>query len=316
MKKKLLFIVINILLILVGLFAIELYIWNKENDSLKQRGVFPPNIEKLGFHKGIKKFNFDPKYFPTPENGYGRAPEGLNYKGKPLVIFGCSYAYGYQLEPTQTLSYKLAEKAKLPVYNRAFISWGIQHMLYQSKVEDLYATIPEPEYVMYVYINDHIRRLYLLSFSSWNILEEEFNLRYKDKNDELIEIKNQNEILNQIKRLYLTNKIQHLLVNKEMNNQKNKEKRYDFALKHFVEAKNEMQKHWNKTKFVVLFYNTTEDDEYLKNKLKENDFIVLDTKELTNADLATDEFLNQDKLHPNENAWELIAEKLIKELKL
>lgn len=316
MKKKILFVIVNILLILVALFAIELIIWNKENNSLKQMGVFPPNIEKIGFHNGIKKTNINFEYFPTPNNGYGRAPEGIEYKKSPFVIFGCSYAYGYQLENNQTLSYKLSKKAKIPVYNRAFTGWGIQHMLYQTRIEKLYEIIPKPQYVMYIYMHDHIRRLYLLSFSYWNILAEEFNLRYKEKDSKLIEIKNQNTILNQIKRLYFVNKIQHQLTNKEMTNSKTLKKRYDFALKHFVESKQNMQKHWQDTKYIVLFYDKTDGDEYLRNKLKENDFIVLDAQTLANVDLTTDEFLTANKLHPNEKVWDLITPKLIEELKL
>lgn len=315
MKKKLLYIVINLLLLMVVIFGIELSIWNKENQFLRDNGIIAQN-ENIGFHKGIKKFHFNIDYFPTPENGYGVAPEGLNYKKKPIVIFGCSYAYGYQLERKQTLTYKLAQNAKIPVYNRAYTSWGIQHMLYQSRIEKLYEILPEPEYVMYVFINDHIRRLYLLSFSSWNILAEEFNLRYKEKDGELIEIKNQNGFLNQIKRLYFANKIQHLMTNKKMLDSKNRTNRYDFAIKHFVEAKQEMQKHWKNTKFVVLFYDKTANDKYLKDKLTENDFIVLDATTLTDENLATKKYLTQDKLHPNEKAWDILVPQITKELKL
>ena len=145
MKKKFLYIVINLLLILVILFGVELSIWNKENQFLKDNGIIQKN-ESIGFHKGIKNFHFDIDHFPTPENGYGVSPEGLNYKKKPIILFGCSYAYGYQLEREQTLTYKLAQNAKIPVYNRAFTGWGIQHMLYQSKIEKLYEILPEPEY--------------------------------------------------------------------------------------------------------------------------------------------------------------------------
>ena len=316
MKKKIFLIVINILLILISFFIVEIVIWNKENDHLRKTNTFPKTMNEIGFHKGITKFNIDLKYFPTPENGYGRAPEGLQYKKKPITIFGCSYAYGYKLDKEETFSYKLAHNAKRPVYNQSFTGWGIQHMLYQSKLEDFYSKVPEPEYVIYVYINDHIRRLYLISFSSWNILAEQFNLRYKKKNNQLIEIRNQNPIFNQIKRLYFVNKLQNTIVNKQIANSKNPEKHYDFALEHFVNAKNEMQKHWKNSKFVVLFYDDAKNDEYLKNKLEKNDFIVIETEKLIKEDLTKEEFLTEDKCHPNEKAWDLITPALIRELNL
>ncbi len=316
MKKKIALFVANILLILISFFIVEIVIWHKENDYLRRTNTFPKTMNQIGFHEGITKFNIDLNYFPTPENGYGRAPEGLKYKKKPITIFGCSYAYGYKLNNEETFSYKLAHSAKRPVYNQSFTGWGIQHMLYQSKLEGLYSKVPEPEYVIYVYINDHIRRLYLISFSSWNILAEQFNLRYKSKNNQLVEIRNQNPVLNQIKRLYFVNKLQNTIVNKQIARTKNPEKHYDFAVEHFVSAKNEMQKHWKNSKFVVLFYDSVESDKYLRDKLEKNNFIIVVAEKLISEDLTKEEFITEDKCHPNEKAWDLITPALIRELNL
>ncbi len=312
MKKTILFIGINLFLIFIVLLITELIIWNHENTFLRSLNVFPPSIQRLKFHPGIKNFSFNPNLFPNPNEGWGRAPEGLQYNKKPIVIFGCSYAYGYNLEKEQTLSYKLANLAKQPVYNRAWTGWSVQHMLYQTRLEKFYEQIQEPEYVIYVYLNDHLRRLYLMSFAAWNILADEQNLRYKEKDGNLIQIQNNNPILRQIKRLYLTNELHRIYVEKYI--LKDKQKCYDFALKHFVESKNEMQKHWENTKYIVLFYNDTSDNKVFKTNLEKNGFIIIDSSDLTNENLKDSKYMMPNE-HPTEAAWDLITPKLIEKLK-
>ena len=103
---------------------------------------------------------------------------------------------------------------------------------------------------------------------------------------------------------------------KTLLNDKKRIEKYDFAVKHFINAKQEMQKHWKNTKFVVLFYDEIINDEYIKDKLKENNFIILDANELTDENLATKKYLTQDKLHPNEKAWDILVPKITKELNL
>ncbi len=314
MKKFFKYFLFSVLIFALLLYAVEWIIWFQENHKMRKAGIFPPSIQRLAFHPGIKNFEFDPYIFPRPENGWGRAPEGLQYTNKkPVVIFGCSYAYGYRLNDSQTLSYKLANYAKIPVYNRAWSGWGISHMLYQAKIEEIYRQIPEPEYVIYVFIEDHIRRLYLMAFSSWNILIDEQNLRYKEKDGKLVEIKNTNPLLRQIKRLYIVNKIHHRYVLKYIYDFKNKQKCNDFAIKHFVEAKEEMQKHWKNTKYTVLFYNTQ--NEYLKNKLEENGYTVINTSDLTDKNLSSPVYMSKD-YHPKEAAWDLLVPPLTKKLEL
>ena len=315
MKKIFIFFLINIIILLFLIFLIEVIIWFQENENLRKQGLFPSNIQRLTFHSGIKNFEFDPKTFPRPENNWGRPVVGLEYNKKPIVIFGCSFAYGFSLNNEQTFSYKLSKLAKVPVYNRAWTGWSVQHMLYQTKLDEIYKQIPEPEYVIYLYINDHIRRLYLLSFSSWNILADEQNLRYKEKNGELIEIKNNNPILKQIKRLYFVNKIHHSYVKKFILSEKNKKNCYDFAFQHFKEAKKEMKKHWKDTKYVVFFYEDDKQNNYLKENLKKEGFIIISSYDLTKEDLKSSKYL-LDNHHPNEIAWDLLTPLIIKKLNI
>ena len=74
-----------------------------------------------------------------------------------------------------------------------------------------------------------------------------------------------------------------------------------------------MQKHWENTKYVVIFYTTYPNDNYLKDKLKENGFIVIDADEITGKNLLDSEYMRSDH-HPKEEAWNIVTPKLIKEL--
>ncbi len=310
MKNKFWIWIINISAIFLLLFAIEIIIWNQENQTLRKLGNLKITDNNIPFHAGIIPFKLDLNTFPeTKEYEYGRQPDGLEYKNKPIVIFGCSYAYGHFLDKEQTLSYKMSHQAKVPVYNRAYSGWGIQHMLYQVKRELFYEKVPEPQYAIYVFIPDHINRLYFNFFVLFDTLLEKFNLRYKEKDGKLYEVTHNNKLLNQFQRLYLVNKInQHIIIKTQKT-----EKHYNFALKHFIESKEEMQKHWKNTKYVVLFYTTRPNDYILKNKLKENDFIVLDAEEITNTNLWDDKYMRKD-IHPTEDAWNIIVPKLIENL--
>ena len=315
MKKFFSILIINVVIFVISIFIIEIVIWTLENEHLRRNHDSYRAKGLLPFHKGIKFFKLVPEYFPNPDDNWGRAPEGLEFNSKPIVFFGCSYTFGMDLPKEATLPYKLAYLAKRPTYNRAYQGWGVQHMLYQTKLPKLYEQIPEPEYVIYTHMNDHPRRLYILTFMAGHMLNEDFNLRYKEKNGELIEIQNKNNFLNFVKRLYITNEIYHFYVKHFVLSKNNLKNVYDFELKHFIESKKEMQKHWKNTKYVVLFYDKMYDDEYLKDKLKQDGFIVINIYELTTEDLTDKKYTIRD-YHPNEAAWDLITPKVIEALKL
>ncbi len=314
MKNKYKFLVLNIVFIFLFFLVIELSIWGYDNYSLKKQGFFNEKVKYIKFHSGIKTYKNEIEKFAKYDEHWGRRPVGLEYNKPPIVIFGCSYAHGFNLNPKQIFSYKLSEQLKQPVYNQAFIGWGIQHMLFQTKIPELYERIKEPEYVIYVYISDHLRRLYLMSFGPWNILNEEFNIRYKEKDGKLIEIMNANPFLNQIKRLYFVNTLQNKLATKYAYGEKNYSAVCNFALKHFIESKNEMQKHWKNTKYIVFFYNDKYIATQFKADLEKAGFIIMTTDELTNENLDTEKYM-QPSLHPTEAAWDLLTPKFIEKLK-
>ena len=54
-----------------------------------------------------------------------RKPDNENFKNPPILLFGCSFAYGEYLAQNQTFSYKLSKLLNSPVYNRAIPGFGV-----------------------------------------------------------------------------------------------------------------------------------------------------------------------------------------------
>ena len=322
MKKNIKIVLTNILLIICFLFVIDFCIWGYQNflmykNKEKYIGVWP-----IKYHTGVKNFDIDLKYFPNPNDNWGREAEGTKYKKKPIALFGCSYAYGHGLNKEQTLSYKLSKKTKRPVYNRAVSAWGVQHMLYQAHQPLLYEQVPEPEYVVFLMMYDHIRRIYTRSFSSGHLLNEERYLRYKEFDNQLVQKKGIkvnspiSYIRNIIDRSYITSLLYETYVNYYLINPQNYKKYSNFIIKHFVQSKNEMQAHWANTKFVVLMYDKLYNEKNFAEELQKNGFEVINLNTITNTNLNQKEYKLEHDPHPNEEAWEIISESLKKELKL
>ena len=308
MQKFLKILSVNLIILILIMFTAELVLWYRENKNLQEAGVLTPAMKMIKFHDGIKTNRYDFNTFAI-KNGWGREPEGLEYSDKkPIVVFGCSFAYGYQLDKNQTFSHKLSALAHRTVYNRAFTGWSIQHMLYQTKLPVLYKNINEPEYVIYIFIKDHIRRLFLYSFSSFNILNEEFDVQYLLKNGKLVEENNDNMLLNQFKRLYFVNILHHYYVNKYMWDKN--DKTYNLAFHQLLEAKNEMQKRWKNTKFVILMYDDNNQD-FIK-QLRKIGYIVIYLPDLVQKNLADEKYMYNK--HSKEAAWDIIVPKVIEKL--
>ncbi len=316
MKRILGIIVINILLICFAFFLIEGIIWACENLRMKIYNEKYIGQWPLPFHPGVKQFNIDLDYYPNPKKQWGREPVGLNYKNKPIVLFGDSFAYGYKLENEQTFYYKLSQITKRPVYVRAVPGWGIQHMLYQTRIDKFYEQVPEPEYAIFLMINDHLRRLYTINLLSGHFLNEERNLRYKLKDGKLIQITDSNILLKPIKKLYLTNKIHQMYLNNVILNHKNYSEYSKFAIEHFVESRNELQKHWKNTKYVIILYQHIYNEKNFIQKLRDKGFIVIPIFSLTNINLNDKEYNIDESLHPNEKAWDLLTPLVVKDLNL
>lgn len=264
----------------------------------------PPMLEPKGAN-----------FFSDKEGYSGRAPVGLEYKnGKPIVIFGCSYAYGRALQKNETFGYKLSHYLKTPVYNRAIDGGGFQQMYKQILSDVFFEEVPPTDTVIYVMIDDHYRRMYGEPFD----LDAFYLIPYfKEKNGEL-KLANYNNCFLNFLRYSLTLRIVKCLWYKYyLNNNFNKEKITDLAVLHLKKSREMLEKRWNKKiNFTVILYDDVpiKFQDLLIKKLKQNDFKVFVASEISGKNMRDEEYYSQVTEHPTKEAWDLltplIAEKI------
>ena len=244
--------------------------------------------------------SFD-SFFEYVKNGGFRKPEGLEYNSRPVVLFGCSFAWGWELERTQTLQYKLAQMMQRPVYNRAYKEFfGLSQLLYQSERQD---EIKSPEYVIYVFIDDHIRRM--LQFSM-NPFSKYPHLKYKNHSGKL-----EREKTSFLNKSLFYKYLSYINANYEMDN--SKEKTFLLIRQHLLQAKQNFDKHWTDYKFVFFIYEGVSyfSDEQLE-RLRNDGIYVVTAEELTGFPMESREYVISDTdMHPNALAWDIITPKLV-----
>ncbi len=158
-------IIINIFIILLIFVGFEYKLYKKNNDNLPFFHMVS-SLNSLEFKDEYKQLlsrgfyglgNFQEMYI-------FRRPVKYENNNKSVILFGGSFAWGRGLQEHQTFHYKLSKLMKRTVYNRAICGWGTQHMLYQLLQNDFYNEISEPEYVIYVFISNHVDRIFKYKF--------------------------------------------------------------------------------------------------------------------------------------------------------
>ncbi len=298
--KKAFLILFNILIIIILYFIIDFIIYKTEVNNFDKNQTVP----KFSYNLFNPKINYD--YLNNQDYTIFRKPSGLEYSSSPITIFGCSVGYGQYLNDNQTFSYYLSEETKRPVYNRSISGGGLQNMYYQVVSDEFYSQVPYSSDVIYVYINDHIRRMLGLPF---NILERNFYLHYKLHNGKLIKDNYDSAFLNFLRSSYILNryKLQYF----------ENIKKSDYialsneALEYFLNTKYELKYHWGKDfHFYVLFFIKSNSDRYLIDLLKQNGFEVILIEDLTSENLHQAPYLASDNKHPSEEVWKLITPKI------
>ena len=304
MKNLFKIITINILIFLSLLLISDFILFSitKKKETLYEYESY--------FHYIIKDPTIVSNYFKMKDfsniDEYSRRYSGIEYKDKePIILFGCSYAYGDHLLYYQTFGYKLSHLLKRPVYNRAIPAGGLTVMYAQTLSQDFYNEVPPSENVIFVMIFDNYRRMFGDVFS---ICNDFFYIHYKLKNGNFIMDNYNNWLLNFLKSSYTIRYLYKSYVLSYINNPKNAEKITDLALLYFIKSRENLEKRWNKKiNFNVILYENMLLEDILKFKLEKNGFNVILTDELTTADLNKEEYKMQDNRHPTEAAWDLLT---------
>lgn len=282
-----------ILKILINIFCISLFILILDIIFYYYQGIFSniqcknESIHKKEVYKNpryfVKLIKFEDEYKRTKTKF--RPIENGNSEERPIVLFGCSFSYGYYFDDKNTFSYVLSKYSKRPIINRAYNGWGIQHPIYQlENDEDFYSTIKAPKYVFYLLIEEkgHYYRLFQTCFP--NVQSNVYYLNYKEDKNGIL--KQRTPFCNIYYNLSLFRHIQNKIIKYKVD--------YDFdndndsifnsCLNHFITINNLIKTRWgNDTQFVILTYKGTK-IELFENDLKNEGIQVIELDKLLNIE--------------------------------
>ena len=284
MKKLFISVLISIIIIFlvdISWFFVDVY---NVKAFLKKRNI-PEN----------RKF----KYFLRPSFNqsiekilYVKFREPINIKSNlaPIYLFGCSFAYGDYLNDNETFGAYLAKITNRPVYNFGFHGWGIQHVLLLLEHYD-FSKIKTPKYIIYIYMDDHIRRMYSKYFEGF---DDASYFRYLYKNGEFIPDESNGLTL------YLYRKIHCYKNYKTATNPKNNEKNFNLFKKYIEKINDLIKEKFPDSKFIIFVYEEVWNKQDWQSVEKMGIKVVRKEEDLGNE---IEEYRLGDS-HPSAKAWE------------
>lgn len=303
--RKIKIIVFNFLIITFLLVGAEAHFYNQ---NTKKIAPYPEE------HYSVRKKDFSIENLKESM----RKPFGTNknYKKRPILIYGCSYGYGDNLPQEETFGSLLSEKSKRPVYNFAMPARGLQHALYL--LENDKKVTPEPEYIFYVFISDHARRIYM----NCNRIDDHKYLYYHLKNGKLVLQNNYYDISERFFILKESKNALYFILKKVF-----AEKIYQDVKTYFITIKETAKEKYPNAKFIIINYNidnTTILTIPRQKEFKQNGIEIInlrnEIKDNTNKDLKADEFRISTDIdfhqHPNGKAWKVVTNYLCKKYNL
>ncbi len=298
-------ILINFLLILIILTFIE-YL----NFLSVVKYYAKAENRKYNYSLHIDTFDTFYNYF---KKNLMRPVENKNISANPVIIFGCSFAYGDNLKYNQTFSHKLAKYIKRPIYNMALGGWSVANMLYQIEndplIKNMAVSSPSthtPKYIIYVYGPWQDHRIYLHVF---DLGDNRLCVHYNRKKNSDILI--QQKLPPFLFSFYTIKKIDKYIAFLKGNNTYFEKSRNNLTILFFKQSINLMKKYWNNnyTQYFILNYSNTTQP-FLKILEKETDWKIINLYDLENCNniFNNAEFqISETNIHPNEKAWDIIA---------
>ncbi len=256
------------------------------------------------------KESFMPNDFRTPAGlEYIKSVSGKtqNSDASPLyrpkiVLLGCSFAYGQYLENNDAFHSVLSNAVHRTVFNLGISGGSPREMLYilrNDKIRNkLLRNNNDVEYVIYTYIFDHKKRLFVNHYAGVP------NFTVKESSN--------TKHLEYIKPIYKSFAYTYFRVYSKFLEKKLAELFYLYM----DEIHTEIEKHFSydgkPAKFVILIY---EDDGKIDwEKIRKNGIIVIKLSDISDA-IDNPEYRFPDS-HPNAKAWHKIVPALVKELNL
>ena len=290
---------VNIFIIIIILASVEIYFsytnlitsFNQWRVAVTETVPVDEYFDKMFKYEDYGRFAWAYKFRPDVN---------INSLKKPVLFMGCSFTYGTALEENETVSYKMAELTGRPVYNRGVQGWGLNQFLYMLRRNDFYTYIKEePEYLIYIFISDHINRLERFKVMP---MEGVFGPVYKKKNNSLVQVKPK-----------FWDRFATVTYFQSNYNYWKPHISEDLVKLYFTEAKKALREHWKNTKLVILvyplYYNCSNK---LWEDLEKEGYKIIYVQNLIDIDLVNPDNRGKDRQHPAASTWEIVLPKIIK----
>lgn len=300
MKKKVVVVLVNLIIVIFLLFIADIVCYTVLSKRPFSFQNYISSAKLMTFEDFVSKWKYRDALKPKSNK-------------RPILIFGCSFAYGDKLEFEQSLSYKLAKLTDRSVYNRAVSSTGLQYFLYMLQHFEIQKEVNNPEYIIFVMIDHHLFRLIR---PYWGYTEPIIEIRYKNVDGKLKEYRNKFYKLGK-STLYRTLSYRF---NDFIFNHTSDDEKFDFMKLYYEEAIEIIKNKFPNSKIIILHYEENK-DHFLAhtkrwNELADDGFIVLDSYTLTGEHLSELQYKIENDVHPNEKAIDILSKALVKELKL
>ncbi len=244
----------------------------------------------------------------------------IGNKNKPSILFfGCSYMYGTGLQQEETLPYFITKKTGRTTVNRGVPGGCIMNMFRDLNTPSFYENLkkyPEPDYVVYLWINDHINRINNIYMSSVRPTDYPYyliNTKWIEEDGELKEIYPKKWEFPFY--AMFCSKAYHFFYAQNFSRESSSEKMF----RYFKIANNKLKNKFPKARFVIIEYKDGGHclmQEELRENLKKEGIMVLNAEEIVGHELETEKWRGSDKEHPNGKAFEDLSDGLIKALHL
>ena len=264
----------------------------------------------------------------------GKYPDRFHYLDKiydkePVLLLGCSYAYGQDLDEKESLSGLISKLTSRPVYNLGEIARdpAFALMLLKRFSEDNQIT-QKPKYIIYTYMFHHLQRLH-----AWNYFDfyringyipfQKYNPLYRFYTYSYFQNR---KLDNRLWYDWDYSKHQKIFFNlikdmKKISDEMNPDSEFIVLIYNDINY-DLVQNLWNtvknnKHKMNKLF--EIQESEEFKKELEKLGVTVVSTKDLIGRkmDKPEDRIQNDpNHPHPSAQAWELVVPKLVERLKL
>ena len=230
---------------------------------------------------------------------------------KPVLWFGCSFAEGNFIPDGRTPYDKLSDLTGRTCINRAQCGSGLQYIYNQLQTFDFKKIAPDVDYIVYVYIDDHLHRLYAYQH---NPLSNVFNIRYVYKNKKLQKVPS---CIKYLYSFYLVQRLANIKTKYQWRKEYIDHRLFNITIREITTKLKEL---YPSSKFILIEFST-------KDQIKTTDFLpdwevkqleeygidVVKLRDYTgDIDITDDKYWFEDKVHPREELWDILLPELVK----